>query len=90
MRFGNQALGPERQILCSYNPTYGATLSMPSVVGRAGVLEILEPSMSEDERHALERSADRCEPRPLSLKRRPKGLPADYRLGWDFKFPAAR
>jgi L-lactate dehydrogenase len=43
----------------SYNPTYGATLSMPSVVGRAGVLRILEPSMSEEERHALERSADR-------------------------------
>ena len=43
----------------SYNPTYGATLSMPSVVGQAGVLKILEPSMSEEERHALERSADR-------------------------------
>ena len=43
----------------SYNPTYGATLSMPSVVGRAGVLKILEPSMSEEERHALERSAER-------------------------------
>jgi len=43
----------------SYHPTYGATLSMPSVVGRAGVLRILEPSMSEEERHALERSADR-------------------------------
>jgi L-lactate dehydrogenase len=42
----------------SYNPTYGATLSMPSVVGRAGVLKILEPSMSEEERHALERSAE--------------------------------
>ena len=43
----------------SYNPTYGATLSMPSVVGRAGVLRILEPSMSEEERQALERSANR-------------------------------
>ncbi len=43
----------------SYHPTYGATLSMPSVVGRAGVLRILEPGMSEEERHALERSADR-------------------------------
>ena len=43
----------------SYNSTYGATLSLPSVVGRAGVPRILEPSMSEEERHALERSADR-------------------------------
>jgi len=42
----------------SYNPTYGAPLSMPSVVGRAGVLRILEPSMSEEERLALERSSD--------------------------------
>lgn len=43
----------------SYNAKYGATLSMPSVVGRAGVLKILEPSMSDEERQALERSADR-------------------------------
>ena len=43
----------------SYNPTYGATLSMPSVVGRAGVLRILDPSMSDEERHAVERSAER-------------------------------
>ena len=42
----------------SYNPTYGVTLSMPSVVGLAGVLKILEPRMSEEERHALERSAE--------------------------------
>jgi L-lactate dehydrogenase len=34
-------------------------LSVPSVVGRTGVLRVLEPSMSEEERHALERSADR-------------------------------
>jgi malate/lactate dehydrogenase len=31
---------------------------MPSVLGRAGVVQILEPAMSEDERQALQRSAD--------------------------------
>ena len=43
----------------SYNATYGVTLSMPSVVGRAGVLRILQPSMSEEEHQALQRSAER-------------------------------
>ena len=42
----------------SYNPRYGVTLSMPSVLGRDGVAQILEPEMSEDERQALERSAE--------------------------------
>jgi L-lactate dehydrogenase len=42
----------------SYNAKYGVTLSMPSIVGRAGVLQILEPDMSEEERNAVQRSAD--------------------------------
>ena len=42
----------------SYNPRYRVTLSLPSVVGRDGVLQILEPEMSEDERRALQRSAE--------------------------------
>ncbi len=42
----------------SYNPTYGVTLSLPSVVGRQGVVRILEPDLSEDERQALQRSAE--------------------------------
>lgn len=59
-RIAEAVLRDERVVIPvgSYNPTYGTTLSMPSVVGRAGVLRILEPSMSEEERHALERSAD--------------------------------
>jgi L-lactate dehydrogenase len=43
----------------SFNPTYGTTLSLPSVLGRTGVTRVLEPEMSEDERQALERSAAR-------------------------------
>ena len=42
-----------------YNPKYGVTLSLPSVVGREGVIEILEPELSADEREKLARSADR-------------------------------
>src|SRR5205823_3974615 len=42
----------------SYNPKYGVTLSMPSVLGQTGVAQILEPAMSQDERQALQRSAD--------------------------------
>jgi L-lactate dehydrogenase len=42
----------------SYNAKYGVTLSMPSVVGRSGVVRILEPDMSGEERNAVQRSAD--------------------------------
>jgi L-lactate dehydrogenase len=41
-----------------YNPAYGVTLSMPAIVGRRGVVRVLEPAMSADERQALQRSAD--------------------------------
>jgi L-lactate dehydrogenase len=53
-------LRDERAVIpiSSYNPRYGVTLSMPSVLGRDGVVKILEPKMSEDERQALERSAE--------------------------------
>ena len=42
----------------SHNPRYGVTLSLPSVVGRTGVTEVLWPEMSDDETRALERSAE--------------------------------
>jgi L-lactate dehydrogenase len=42
----------------SYNPQYGVTISLPSVLGREGVSQILEPEMSADERQAFQRSAD--------------------------------
>jgi len=43
----------------SFNPTYNTTISLPSILGRAGVIRILEPEMTEDERQALQRSAAR-------------------------------
>jgi len=41
-----------------YNPAYGVTLSLPAIVDRRGVVRILEPAMSADEREALQRSSD--------------------------------
>jgi L-lactate dehydrogenase len=42
----------------SYNLAYGVTLSLPSVLGGSGVLRILDPPISDDERKALQHSAD--------------------------------
>jgi L-lactate dehydrogenase len=41
-----------------YNPAYGVTLSLPAIVGRQGVVRVLESAMSADERQALQHSAD--------------------------------
>jgi L-lactate dehydrogenase len=38
---------------------YGVTLSLPGVVGREGVAEVLSPDMSDEEARALEHSAER-------------------------------
>ena len=59
-RIAEIVLRDERAVIPigSYNPKYGVTLSMPSVLGQTGVAQILEPAMSQDERQALQRSAD--------------------------------
>jgi L-lactate dehydrogenase len=44
--------------VATYQPAYGVTLSLPSVVGKGGVMRVLEPPMSADERKALEHSAE--------------------------------
>jgi len=41
-----------------YNPSFGVTLSLPSVVGREGVRRVLEPEMSAAEQQGLQRSAE--------------------------------
>jgi L-lactate dehydrogenase len=41
----------------SYNEKFGVTLSLPSIVGREGVVRTFEPEMSGEERQALESSA---------------------------------
>jgi L-lactate dehydrogenase len=42
----------------SYHKKYDVTLSLPSIVGREGIAAVIEPEMSEEERKALEHSAD--------------------------------
>jgi L-lactate dehydrogenase len=42
----------------AHNSRYGVALSLPSVVGSAGVCEVLWPEMSDEEARALERSAE--------------------------------
>ena len=42
----------------SFQKRYGVTLSLPSVLGRDGVIEVLEPQMSAEERDGLKRSAE--------------------------------
>ena len=42
----------------SWNPDYEVTLSVPTVVGRTGAIRLLRPALADDERQALQRSAD--------------------------------
>jgi L-lactate dehydrogenase len=59
-RIAQAVLRDERVVvpIGSYHDKYGVTLSMPSVLGRTGVVQILEPSMSDEERRALSLSAE--------------------------------
>jgi len=60
-RIAEIVLGDERAVIPIgvFNRKFGVTLSMPGILGRNGVSRILEPTMSEEECHGLERSADR-------------------------------
>ena len=42
----------------SYQRQYGVTLSLPSVLGREGIVQLFEPAMSTEESEALQRSGD--------------------------------
>jgi L-lactate dehydrogenase len=59
-RIAEMVLNDERAVvpIGSYQKQFGVTLSLPSVVGRGGVSEVLEPQMSEEEREGLRKSAD--------------------------------
>jgi L-lactate dehydrogenase len=59
-RIAEIVLHDERAVIPigSYQPQYGVTLSLPTVVGREGARQVLEPELSADEREALQRSAD--------------------------------
>ena len=62
-RITEAVLRDERTIfpVASYQQAYGVTLALPSVVGRGGVVRVLEPPMSADERAQLQRSAERLQ-----------------------------
>ncbi|HET9849844.1 MAG TPA: lactate dehydrogenase, partial [Candidatus Dormibacteraeota bacterium] len=60
-RLAEAVLADERTVfpVASYQAAYGVTLALPSVVGRQGVIRVLDPPMSADERSQLEQSAER-------------------------------
>lgn len=60
-RLTEAILRDERAVfpVASYQATYGVTLALPSIVGRGGVIRVLESPLSADERKELEASAER-------------------------------
>lgn len=60
-RLTEAVLRDERSVfpVGSYQAAYGVTLSLPSVVGRAGVVRVLTPPMSADEQAQLQRGVER-------------------------------
>jgi L-lactate dehydrogenase len=59
-RIAEMVLNDERAVIPigSHQKRFGVTLSLPSIVGRAGVIEVFEPEMSDEEREGLRNSAD--------------------------------
>jgi L-lactate dehydrogenase len=58
-RIAEMILRDERAVIPigSLQKEFGVTLSLPSVVGRGGVIEVLAPELSDEERAALAKSA---------------------------------
>jgi len=73
-RIAEMVLNDERAVIPigSYHKKFGVTLSLPSVVGRAGVIEVLEPEMSEEEREGLRKSADSLKQALERVRTRPR------------------
>jgi len=60
VRIAEMILNDERAVIPigSYQANLGVTLSLPSVVGRGGIIEVLTPEMSDEERNGLRHSAE--------------------------------
>jgi L-lactate dehydrogenase len=58
-RIAEMILTDERAVvpIGSFQRKFGVTLSLPSVVGRSGVIEVLQPDMSAEEQAELQESA---------------------------------
>ncbi len=69
----------------SYNATFGVTLSLPSIVGRSGVVQIFEPEMAPEEQQALVLSATNLRKRKTESEVAP-----GHALRPDRKVPAMR
>jgi L-lactate dehydrogenase len=59
-RIAEMVLRDERAVIPigSHQQQFGVTLSLPSVVGRGGVIAVLEPELSDEERAGLAKSAE--------------------------------
>jgi L-lactate dehydrogenase len=59
-RLAEAVLRDEGAVLpvAAYSPAHDVTLSLVSILGAGGVQRMYEPAMTEDERAALERSAE--------------------------------
>ncbi len=59
-RIAEMILRDERAVIPigSFQKAFGVTLSLPSTVGRGGVIEVLSPELSDEERAALQKSAE--------------------------------
>jgi L-lactate dehydrogenase len=70
-RIAEMVLNDEHAVvpIGSLQREFGVTLSLPSVVGRCGVIEVLEPEMSDEERHGLEKSAQTLQAAWASMAR---------------------
>ena len=60
VRIAEMVCNDERAVIPigSFQKEFGVTLSLPSVIGRGGVIEVLEPELSDEERVGLQRSAE--------------------------------
>ena len=58
-RIAEMVLRDERAVVPvgSLQSQFGVTLSLPSVVGRGGIIEVLQPELSDEERNGLAKSA---------------------------------
>jgi L-lactate dehydrogenase len=58
-RIAEMVLRDERAVvpIGSFQEKFGVTLSLPGIVGRDGVAQVLEPDLSDEERAGLEKSA---------------------------------
>jgi len=70
-RIAEMLLSDERAVVAvgSYQKRFGVTLSLPSIVGRDGIVEVLEPDLSHQERLKLDESADRLREALARLRR---------------------